>query len=272
MKGLKYTILSHGHIENDLAWNVALPNPATRSNKEAKPIWGSFPCYSVLISHPTQGYILFDTGPALGDNTGRRPKSMDDIFPLYIKREEYLDERLKSLGLTTDDISLVICSHMHWDHCGGLSFFSGRKTPQKVITSKDDYTFGLVQNLAPYKTADDCAYFRENYLFPNLDFTLVDHDVALCEGIDLILLGGHTPGVLGMILYLENDTFIFPSDAIGSQSNYRGRYPGIIYDSLGFRCAVEKVSALQKKCHAKIIFPHDPKQFCELQLSPYFYE
>ena len=27
MKGLKYTILPHGFIENDLAWNVAMPIP-----------------------------------------------------------------------------------------------------------------------------------------------------------------------------------------------------------------------------------------------------
>lgn len=272
MKGLKYTILSHGHIENDLAWNVALPNPATRSNKNAKPIWGSFPCYSVLISHPTEGYILFDTGPALGDDSGRRPKAMDDIFPLYIKREEFLDEKLKSLGLTMDNISLVICSHMHWDHSGGLCFFKDRKTPQKVLTSRDDYTFGLTQTLAPYQVSDDCAYFRENYLFENLDISLIDHDETLCEGIDVVLLSGHTPGVLGLVLHLENETVIFPSDAVGSQLNYNGNYPGIIYDSLGFKHAVEKVSILQKKFHAKIIFPHDPKQFDTLKLSPYYYD
>lgn len=83
MKGLKYTILPHGFIENDLAWNVAMPAPATRDNKSPTPIWGRFPTYSVLISHPTEGYILFDTGSALGDDAGRRPASMDNIFPLY---------------------------------------------------------------------------------------------------------------------------------------------------------------------------------------------
>lgn len=272
MKGLKYAILGHGFIENDLAWNVAMPNPATRSVQDAKPIWGRFPSYSVLISHPTEGYILFDAGPALEDDAGRRPAPMDDIFPLYIEREEFLDRRLAALGLSVEDISLVLCSHMHWDHSGGLGFFAEKSAPQRVLAPKDDYTFGLTHTLAPYQVADDCAYFRENYLFPNLDYTLVDQDQPLCEGIDLILLKGHTPAVMGMVLHLESGAVIFPSDAIGSQSNYNGRYPGIIYDSLGFQKAVQKVRALQRKLGARLVFPHDAEQFAGLKQAPYFYE
>lgn len=272
MKGLKYAILPHGFIENDLAWNVAMPNPATRDNKCPVPIWGRFPTYSVLISHPTEGYILFDTGSALGDDAGRRPASMDNIFPLYIKREEYLDKQLEKLGLSVEDISLVVCSHMHWDHSGGLCFFENKKTPQRVLTSKEDYTFGAMQTLAPYKVNEDCAYFRENYLFKNLDISFVENDGVLCDGIDLILLKGHTPAVLGLVLHLESGVVIFPSDAIGSQSNYDGRLPGIIYDSLGFKSAVQKVRKIQQECGAHIVFPHDAKQFAELKMAPYFYE
>ena len=241
MKGLKYTILPHGFIENDLAWNVAMPAPATRDNKSPTPIWGRFPTYSVLISHPTEGYILFDTGSALGDDAGRRPASMDNIFPLYIKREEYLDKQLEKLGLSVEDISLVVCSHMHWDHSGGLCFFAEKKTPQKVLTSREDISF-------------------------------VEEDDTLCEGIDMILLQGHTPAVLGLVLYLESGTVIFPSDAIGSQLNYDGKLPGIIYDSLGFKSAVRKVRKIQQATNGRIVFPHDAQQFSELRPAPYFYE
>ena len=133
---------------------------------------------------------------------------MDNIFPLYIKREEYLDKQLEKLGLSVEDISLVVCSHMHWDHSGGLCFFAEKKTPQKVLTSREDYVFGAMQTLAPYRVAEDCAYFRENYLFKNLDISFVEEDDTLCEGIDMILLQGHTPAVLGLVLYLESGTVI----------------------------------------------------------------
>lgn len=272
MKGLKYSILPHGFIENDLAWNVALPNPATRTNTAALPVWGRFPTYSVLISHPTEGYILFDTGSALGDEADRRPASMNEIFPLYIEREEFLDCQLQKLGLSVEDISLVICSHMHWDHSGGLSFFENKKTAQKVLAPKEDYAFGALQTLGPDQVAEDCPYFRENYLLKNLDISFIEHDGALCEGIDLILLQGHTPAVLGMVLHLESGAVIFPSDAIGSRLNYEGRLPGIIYDSLGFRKTLEKVRELQKQLGARIVFPHDLEQYQQMRPAPYAYE
>lgn len=274
MKGLKFTILSHGYIENDLAWNIAMPNPATKSNPNPKPSWIQAPSYSVLISHPENGYILYDAGSCLGDEKDRRPASMADIFSLYIEREEFLDGQLHKLGLTVEDISLVILSHMHWDHSGGMGFFEDKSTVQKVIASKEDFSFGLTETMAPYKVAEDCAYFRENYAFRNLDYELIEEDCSLCEGIDMILLPGHTPAVLGLVLHLESGTVIFPSDAINNHANYgpNAKSPGIIYDTLGFRKTVKKVMELQKKYHARIIYPHDMEQFRELKTAPYFYE
>lgn len=274
MKGLEFTILSHGFIENDYAWNVAVPNPARQSNRSPEPVWVHVPSYSVLVKHPTAGYILFDTGSYLGDESTRRPAAMNDLFPLYIERKEFLDERLKQLGLTVDDISLVIVSHMHWDHSGGLNFFAGKKSAQRVLAGRKDFSYGLVETHRSSKVDDSCVYLKENYEVPGLDFELIDEDEELYEGIELILLEGHTPAVLGMVLHLESGTVIFPSDAVDSTDNYGPpeHAPGIVYDTLGFRRAVKKLRGLEKKYQAKLIFPHDPEQFQKLRLAPYFYK
>ena len=71
---------------------------------------------------------------------------------------------------------------------------------------------------------------------------------------------------------VESGTVIFPSDAIGSQLNYDGKLPGIIYDSLGFKSAVRKVRKIQQATNGRIVFPHDAQQFSELRPAPYFYE
>lgn len=274
MKGLKFTILPHGYIENDLAWNVAMPNPATKSNRNPSSLWIKAPSYSVLIFHPDAGYILYDTGSCPGDESGRRPESMADIFPLYIKREEFLDCRLEKLGLSVEDISLVVLSHMHWDHSGGLHFFKDKSQVQKVLAPKKDFAFGLTETMAPYKVPEDCAYFRENYEFHNLDYELIEQDQELYEGIDMILLPGHTPAVLGLVLHLEEKTVIFPSDAVNNHLNYgiRAKSPGIIYDTLGFKDTVQKVMGIEKKYKGQVIFPHDMEQFCKLKKAPDWYE
>ncbi len=273
MKGLEFTILSHGFIENDLAWNVAMPRPAKLSDKAPTPVWIHVPSYSVLIKHPTEGYILYDTGSCPGDEKDRRPASMADYFPLLINRDEYLDSRLNELGISVDDISTVVVSHMHWDHCGGLAFF-GKKGHQRVITSEKDFSFGLVETHRSSVVDDSCVYFKDNYEIPGLDFELITDDIELCPGIDLFLLEGHTPAVVGMVLHLESGNVIFPSDAVGSMLNYGppARVPGIIYDTFGFHRAIKKLSYLEKKYDAKIIFPHDMEQFKTLKLSPFFYK
>lgn len=273
MKGLEFTILSHGFIENDLAWNLAVPRPGTVDNKYPQPAWIRVPSYSVLVKHPDVGYILFDTGSYLGDESDRRPAAMSRMFPLYINRDEFLDSRLQQLGLTVDDINLVIISHMHWDHSGGLNFFAKKKQPQKVIVGKKDFTYGLVETHRSSKVDDNCVYFKSNYEVPGLDFELIEEDEKLCEGIDLVLLEGHTPGVTGMILHLESGVVIFSSDAVDSLDNYGppAHVPGIIYDTLGFQRAITKLRKLEKEYRAKLLFPHDMKQFSELKLAPYFY-
>ncbi len=274
MKGLKFTILSHGYIENDMAWNVAMACPATKSNRNPKPQWIQAPSYSVLIFHPEAGYILYDSGPCPGDEKNRRPSSMADIFPLYIKREEFLDGQLQKVDLSVEDISLVVLSHMHWDHSGGMEFFKNKSRVQKVIAPREDFSFGLTETAAPYRVSEECAYFRKNYEFDNLDYKLISRDQNLYEGIDMILLPGHTPAVLGLVLHLESKTYIFPSDAINNHLNYgpNAKPPGIIYDTLGFKDTVQKVMEIEKRYNAQIIFPHDMEQFEGLLKAPCWYE
>lgn len=274
-KNLKFAILSHGRIENDLAWNVAVPFPASRNNRETKSKWISVPSFSVLIDHPDLGYVLYDTGSCPGDEADRRPKDTQEFFPFYADREDFLDRRLAALGLKPDDISVVVVSHMHWDHSGGLTFFSGTKPGQNIYVHRKDFLYGLQET---HRCSDVVfgggGYFKDNFEFKGLNFNLIEDDQDLAEGLHLVTLEGHTPGILGLVAELESQTYIFPSDAVYTKKNYGppAAFPGIIYDTLGFQRSVAKLNLLEKKYNAKLIFPHDPEQFSELKQAPYFYE
>ena len=63
----------------------------------------------------------------------------DDFFPIFAERDEFLDAQLSKIGLTPSDISLVIVSHMHSDHCGGLQFFSNTKAGRKIYVGKKEF-------------------------------------------------------------------------------------------------------------------------------------
>lgn len=273
MKNLAFTLLPHGYIENDRAWNVAVPHPASVDDRKPAAEWVRVPSFSVLIRHPSAGYILYDTGSTPGDELDRRPAEARRLLPVCAQRNDYLDAQLERLGLTPKDIELVIVSHMHSDHGGGLTFFSGTKAGRNIYVPKKDFERGLVET---HRSCGefDLAYIKENFEFPGLSYNLVDEEMELAPGIELIILEGHVPAILGLILHMNSGVYIFPSDAVYSSANYGPpmRFPGIIYDTLGFERSIKRLHKLQRGLHATIIFPHDPEQYASLKQAPFFYE
>ena len=72
-----------------------------------------FPCYSVLIDHD-EGKFIFDTG--------FDKAHVDKVLPFeqpVQSEEQTIPGQLKKIGLDAKEITHVINSHYHFDHCGG---------------------------------------------------------------------------------------------------------------------------------------------------------
>ena len=143
MKGLSFTILPMGYLEHDESISYAGKNIGTVANKHPQAVWERVPVMAVLFRHPTAGYILYDTGNCPGDEKDRLSQAMRNNIYFDIKREDFIDYRLGQLGLTPADIDMLILSHSHHDHNGGLGFFSFTKAGRNVITYEKDYVNAL---------------------------------------------------------------------------------------------------------------------------------
>ncbi|HEY2285050.1 MAG TPA: MBL fold metallo-hydrolase, partial [Streptosporangiaceae bacterium] len=84
-----------------LYWNVGPGGPVR------------FPCYSVLIEHP-EGLFLFDTGYDLEHVRRVLPFELPEQAP-----EQTIPGQLRQLGIDPGQVTHVINSHYHFDHCGG---------------------------------------------------------------------------------------------------------------------------------------------------------
>jgi N-acyl homoserine lactone hydrolase len=274
-KKLRFAILHNGWIENDLSWNMALPHVGTIEDKSPPQEWVRNPMFSVLIDHPTLGWVLYDTSCAAGDESDRLPKFIRENFPVYIEKEDFVDQRLLSCGVRPEDLSMIVLSHMHFDHVGGLCFFTNVPAGQNIITGRADFAHALVES--HYDCDHNSSYIRANFEYPNLKFKLIDGDWELAPDFHLVMFEGHAPSIVGMMLHLESGTYIFPSDAMNIKANYGPPptppvAPAQCYDSLGYRRTLAKLEQLQRKYNATIIYPHDGAEYAKLKKAPEFYE
>jgi glyoxylase-like metal-dependent hydrolase (beta-lactamase superfamily II) len=274
VKGLEFSIFIVAHISNDKSWNIALSEFATKSNPNPTNIFWELPIVSVLVRHPEAGNFLFDTGFNLWD-AENRTSYQQEAFPIRVSREEFIDQQLSKVGLGVADIDGILLSHLHWDHADGMTFFTGHKAIQNVYTQTIEAADALIYSHGGPDYIEYDPLFRKSVLdLPDIKYHFVDEDTEIFPGIHLITLEGHTRGCLGMVLECEGGTYIFPGDAIYTPENLGppAKAPGIVKDTAAFFRCVEKVTELQKKTNAKIIYPHDNTIEQNWKLAPYFYK
>lgn len=274
MKGLEFAVLDIAHIWSDKCWNVAMNTIATKSNPNPKHEFAWAPIMSILVKHPDAGYLLFDTGFSETNVRTRTPFQLEH-FHLEAETICYVDQRLEELGLTVNDISGIILSHLHWDHADGLELFCGTTAIKNVYVQKTELKEALLYTHgAGPKNPGDPIYSKRILDMDEIEYQFIDEDTEIFPGIKLLTVGGHTEGGLVMVLELESGTYIFTGDAICTAKNFGPppAYPGIVKDTVGFLKCVEKVRKVQKKTNAKMIYSHDPDEFEKLKKAPYFYK
>jgi len=83
------------------------------------------PVPSFLVIHP-KGRLLFDTGVdclAATDAEASLGKRLARMFRMAGAADELLPNQLAALGLRPQDITHVVNSHLHFDHCGCNALF-----------------------------------------------------------------------------------------------------------------------------------------------------
>lgn len=264
-------VLPFGFIENDVALNILLHNQATidEPNKPAK--WHRVPSIGLLIFSPKLGWVLVDTGSHPDAMKGYWPEEARKSIPLVRTDEDMLDFRLSQLGLSPQDIDLLVLTHLHLDHAGNLSLFSGTKAGQKVIVHQAEIKQALYDTfLAECNLVN--GYLRSDFTgLEGINFDPIDDSVKLSDDLELIWLPGHSAGMLGVLVSLENEgVILYTSDAVNSSENLGPpiKLSAVFYDSLAMKKSIRKILWLQRQHDAKLIFGHDLNQFNQLRLSP----
>lgn len=267
MSKTRFTIIDIGRWDVPRNEIIAAETPEIFAENRRHTISG----FAVLIQNDTLGNVLYDTGISADWNETWPAQFKKDYSFHYHNR---LDEKLKELDLTVDDIDLLIVSHLHYDHAGNIKLFKNTKAGQKIIISKDEAHEAIV-NCCISPDGLSGAYFRPEIVMDGIGYQLIDQDMTLAEGVMLFLQEGHTPAVIGMILQTEKDgNFIVTSDAVYSSYNFGPPIilPGCCVAPDAYKANIVRVLELQQKYDAQIFFSHDVDNFATYKKSPEFYE
>ncbi len=154
------------------------------------------PVYGHVVQHP-QGIVVFDTGIGEGQ---------PGIEALYKPVRRPLAEHLAALAIDPADVSLVIDSHLHFDHCGDNRLF--RDSP-------------IYAQRAEYAAAQEPAYtVREWVEFPGARYELLDGESQVLPGVTIIPTPGHTAGHHSAVLETSEGRVILAGQAAYSATEF----------------------------------------------------
>lgn len=159
----------------------------------------------LLVQTPEHN-ILIDTG--MGEKWTEKEKEIYSIT-----RPPSLLVSLESLGLRREDISIVINTHLHFDHAGGNTRLDSSPTFPNAIyyVQKDEYEHACnphERDRASYRPAD-----WEN-LVKNGQLVLVNGDQEIVPGVTVFRVPGHNLDTQLVKIESEGQTAVFFADII----------------------------------------------------------
>ena len=209
-----------------------------------------------LVIRGNDKIILVDTG--IGDKLPAKFKTIYDIQASVTS----MAERLAPFGLTVDDFTDVILTHLHFDHAGG----STALVNGNVVPTFPNAVYHVQQTqweLACHPSVRDrSSYIPDNFmpLLAQKMLNIVNGPVTdFFDCIDLIVTDGHSMGQQHPLIKGEDNALFFCADLIPTSAHIPTAWH-MGYDNHPLNIMDEKDAILSRALEENWIlcFEHDP--------------
>ena len=237
-----------------------------------KPVWEKKVSADELnrVNMVTRSLLLVSDEKKILIDTGNGTKWEEKYKQIYdINTDKYnIEKSLGKYGFSSEQITDVICTHMHFDHIGGnTKIKSGEVVPTfpnaKYWISEENW------KLANHPSQKDAGSFIEHdwkVLAENQMIEIIDGREPFIEGIETIVTHGHTPGLLHPIVSDGSNKLFYGADIFPMVAHIP--IPWVMaYDVQPVVTMEEKQKLLQKMEREDwiLFFEHDPHiQACKV--------
>lgn len=188
------------------------------------------PVNAYLVEHP-KGRCLFDAGQvAAASEPGYLPRwhPFLRLARFELEGDDEVDAQLERLGVSPESIGVVVLSHLHTDHVGGVGAFRNAT----VLVDETEWRrarglSGRVRGYTPGRWPRHVSATPVVIEGPALGPFPRSYDVLGDGRLQLVPTPGHTPGHVSLVVQSESRTWFLAGDLVHHAHELDDGFPAI---------------------------------------------
>ena len=241
-----------------------------------KKVWRKrYPCDEDNYCSITMRCLLIDTGVRkILIDAGTGDKQLEYLKHYGFKGVINFDVELAKIGYVSTDITDVIFTHLHFDHCGGATRYNADKSSVELVFPNATHWVGETQwqNFLNPNVREADSYFNENMMPIQKagKLRLVTENQFICPELEIRIYNGHTLGQLVSYVNFDGKTLVYVGDVIPLAANVPLAWISS-YDIFPISAMAEKKILLDEAAEKGqiLFFEHDAYTECCTVVAQY---
>lgn len=190
-----------------------------------KKVWQKrYPCDKDNFCTLHMRCLLVDTGDRrILIDAGTGDKQLKYLAYYGFKGVIDFETELGNSGYQCSDITDVIFTHLHFDHCGGATRFGADGESVELVFPNATHWVSQTQwdNFMHPNVRESDSYFAENMIPISTagKLKLVTENQLVCPELEIRIFNGHTVGQLVSYIHLGSKTLVYVGDVIPLAAN-----------------------------------------------------